>query len=62
MKVKINIELFDNTSKSQLEEFGITDKFLKLCYSAVAEKFVKDLCKDGLEYTLDVEIEDNTVN
>ena len=62
MKAKINIEMFDDSSRSQFDEVGITDKFLELCYHAAFEQFVKDMCKDGLKYTIVVEIEDNTVN
>ena len=62
MKVKINIELFDDSSRSQLEEVGLTDKFLELGYRLEFEQYLKDLCKDNVEYALSVEIEDNTVN
>lgn len=62
MKVKINIELFDDSSRSQLEEVGLTDKFLELGYHLAFEQYLKDLCKDSVEYALSVEIEDNTVN
>ena len=37
MKVKINIELFDDSSRSQLEEVWLTDKFLELGYRLAFE-------------------------
>lgn len=61
MKVKINIELFDDSSRSQLEEVGLTDKFLELGYRLAFEQYLKDLCKDSVEYALSVKIEDDTV-
>ena len=62
MKVKINIELFDDSPMSSIEELGLTTKFLKMCYEATFEKFINDLSQDGLQHTLSVEIEDNIVN
>lgn len=64
MKAKINIELWDNSPASNLEEIGLTVKFLELCYKAGYEQYTKDLCKDApeLNYVVSVEIEDNTIN
>ena len=64
MKVKINIELWDNSSMSAIEEIGLTTKFLELCYKAGYEQYTKDLCKDAPEmnYIVSAEIEDNTAN
>ena len=62
MKAKINIELFDDSPMSSIEELGLTTKFLKMCYEAAFEKFINNLSQDGLQHTLSVEIEDNTVN
>ena len=60
MKVKINIELWDDTTAGQLEEFGITEKFLKVCYISSFEELMKEVCAQGMEYSLNVEVEDNT--
>lgn len=60
MKAKIYIELFDDTPMSALDEVGLTTKFLKTCYEAGFETYLKKICADGLDYTLSVEIEDNT--
>lgn len=62
MKATVNIEIFDNSSMSDLEEFGITIKFLKMCFEAGFEKYLQEVCKDGTDYTLSVEVEDNTAN
>lgn len=62
MKAKINIELFDNTPASALEEFGLTTKFLEISYKAAFESLVKQINDGGCDYTIAVEIEDNTVN
>lgn len=62
MKVTVNIELWDNTSTAELEQFGLTTKFLKLCYEESFKQLVNKLCENGMEHTLNVEMEDNTVN
>ena len=62
MKAKVNIELFDNTKASTLDGLGITFKFLEVCYKAAFEQFLTEFCGSGLEHTVSVEIEDNTVN
>ena len=62
MKVNVNIELWDNTPQSKLEEYGLTTKFLRLCYEESFKQLVNKLCENGMEYTLNVEMEDNTVN
>lgn len=62
MKAMVNIEIFDNSSISDLDELGVTTKFLKKCFEVGFEKYLQKLCEDGSDYTLSVEIEDNTVN
>ena len=64
MKVNVNIELFDNTPASAIEELGLTTKFLNVCYEAGFIQYVKSLWADapGMNYSVSVEIEDNTVN
>ena len=62
MKVSVNIELWDNTSTSQLEMLGLTDKFLKKCYEESFMQLINKACERGMEYTLNIEVEDNTVN
>lgn len=62
MKVKANIELWDNAPTSMLDEIGLTTKFLEVCYQAAFEQLVKEICNDapGMNYTLSVEVVDNT--
>lgn len=60
MKAKINIELWDNFSMEQLSELGLTEKFLKIMYEKAFEQLVEEICTSGVEYSLSVEIEDNT--
>lgn len=62
MKVKINIELWDDTTAEQLEELGITEKFLKTCYISSFEELMKTARAKGMEYSLNVEVENNTGN
>lgn len=61
MKAKINLEFWDNTTPSDLEEHGVTEKFLKMLYINAFEELAGELKADGVEYSLNVEIEDNTV-
>lgn len=61
MKVKINIELWDNSSIAKLEELGLTEKFLKICYENAFKQFVESICEsDDMKRTVSVEVEDNT--
>lgn len=62
MKVKINIELWDNTPASKLQEIGLTTKFLEICYQEAFKQLVGKICGDapGMNYTLSVEAVDNT--
>lgn len=62
MKVAVNIEIFDNSSESVLEEFGITSKFLKMGYEQVFKNQLNEICKGEADYTLSVEVTDNTVS
>lgn len=62
MKIKVNIELWDNTSTADLEQFGLTTKFLRMCYEESFKQLVNKLCENGMEHILNVEMEDNTVN
>ena len=61
MKVRVNIELWDNTTMSKLEEVGLTTKFLAIMYHTAFEQLVKEICNDaeGMEHTVSVEIVDN---
>ena len=61
MKAKISIEIFDNTSMSQLEEVGLSAKFLKLLYEEAFKNLLVEMCEGGALHSLSVEIEDNTV-
>ena len=63
MKVKVNIELWDNAPASQLEKIGLTPKFLHVAYQTAFEQIVKEVCADspGMNHTLSVEVVDNTV-
>ena len=60
MKAKINIELWDDTTKEEVEEAGVTEKFLEMCYKLGYEGFTKNICVEGMKYKVSVEIEDNT--
>lgn len=62
MKVKVDIELWDNTSTADLEQLGLTTKFLRLCYEESFMQLINKLHDRGMEHTISVEIEDNTVN
>jgi hypothetical protein len=62
MKAKVNIELFDSTSMTRLEEVGFTTKLLQIYYEEAFKQLLKEICQTGLEYSLFVEIEDNTAN
>lgn len=60
MKAKINIELWDDSTKEETEDTGVTAGFLETCYRLGYEKFTKDICVEGMKYTVSVEIVDNT--
>lgn len=60
MKVKINIELWDDSTAEDLEKIGLTEKFLKTCYTRSFEELMKEARAEGMEYSLNVEVEDNT--
>ena len=61
MKAKINIELWDDSTKEQLDEFGVTEKFLKVLYEQAFNQLVEEICDEKMKYSLHVEIEDNTI-
>lgn len=59
MKVKINIEIYDNdTGEQQLEEYGVTSKFVKNMYEEVFKAFLSSVGFDenGLNYSCNVEV------
>ena len=60
MKVKINIELWDDTSTEDLENLGLTDKFAKLMYEHAVKQLLEEACDSRTKYEMHVEIEDNT--
>lgn len=64
MKVKINIELWDDTPTSEIEKVGFTTKFLEVCYKEGFKQYVKAICEDspGMHSNVSVEVEDNTIN
>lgn len=64
MKIKANIELWDETPMSQLDEFGLTTKFLEVCYQKAFEQLVKKMCSDSpeMKHTVSIEVVDNIVN
>lgn len=62
MKAKINIEIFDDSSLKKCEEFGFGMKALETMYKISFESMLSQICVDGANYTLSVEVEDNTLN
>lgn len=60
MKAKINIEIFDDSSLQQCEDLGFSLKTLEALYNANFNTILKEACVEGADYTLSVEIEDNT--
>ena len=60
MKAKINIEIFDNSSLKECEAIGFYAKTLETLYKDSFESILKEVCVQGSDYTLSVEIEDNT--
>ena len=61
MKARINLELWDNTTEKDLEKFGMSKRFLKACYISSFEELMKEACAEGMKYSLNVEVEDNTI-
>ena len=63
MKVNVNIELWDNTPMSNLDEVGLTTKFLETMYRIAFEQLVNEMCSEspGMEHALSIEVVDNTV-
>ena len=59
MKAKINIEIFDDSSLQQCEDLGFGIKALETLYKVSFGTILKEMCVDGADYTLSVEIEDN---
>ena len=49
-------------SKSQIETMGLNYDVLKKCYEESFMQLINKLQERGMEYTLNVEIEDNTIN
>lgn len=62
MKAKINIEIFDDSSLKECEDLGFYAKTLETIYQFSFDAFLKEVCSGGADYTLSVEIEDNTLN
>lgn len=60
MKVKIDIELWDETPITKLEEVGLTEKFMQICYEKAFEQLIEAVCVSGMKHALSVEVEDNT--
>lgn len=60
MKVKINIELWDDTSAEDLEKIGLTEKFAKLMYEHAVKQLLEEACDPRMEYEMHIEVEDNT--
>jgi hypothetical protein len=60
MKVKIDIELWDETSAEKLESVGVTDKLVVIMYKNAFKEILEEICVEGMEYSLNVEVEDNT--
>ena len=63
MKVKINIELWDNTTTETMDKIGLTSKFLETCYQVAFEQLVNEVCSESpdMNHTLTVEVVDNTI-
>lgn len=61
MKAKINIELWDDSTSKDIEEAGVTAKFLAMCYKMGYEAYTGGICADGMQYKVSVEVVDNTV-
>ena len=62
MKAQINIEIFDNSSLQQCEEVGFGIKAIEYMYKIGFEHILKEVCADdSVDYTLSVEVEDDTV-
>jgi hypothetical protein len=63
MKAKINIEIFDDSTLKKSEELGFYPKTLETLYTVAFETLLKEICTGtGADYTLSVEIVDNTTN
>lgn len=57
MKVKIDIEIWDQTTREQLDDVGITDKFVKYLFETAFEGMLdKEYACNGCEYSLNVEV------
>lgn len=59
MKVKINIEVWDNgTGEQQLEEYGVTSKFVQKMYEEAFKVILSEAGFDenGLSYSCNVEV------
>ena len=62
MKVKLNIEIFDDSNLKKCEEYGFGVKALETMYKISFDSLLKEVCAEGgSNYTLSVEVEDNTV-
>ncbi len=57
MKVKISIELWDDTP---IEDIGSTEEFARLVYEDTDNKLAEAAFELGIEYKMHIEVEDNT--
>ena len=57
MKVKINIELWDDTS---IEDIESTEELARLVHEDTANKLAETALELGIEYKMHIEVEDNT--
>lgn len=59
MKVKVNIEVWDNgRGEEELEEYGVTSKFVKRMYEDAFKLVLSEVGfdKNGLQYSCNVEV------
>lgn len=57
MKAHINIEIWDDTTKEQLNDAGLTRDFLENIYKNAFDNILKQAVVEGCEYSIDVEVE-----
>lgn len=59
MKVKVNIEVWDNgVSEQEMEEYGVASKFIKKMYEDAFRIVLSEIGfdKNGLQYSCNVEV------
>lgn len=57
MKAYVNIELWDDTTKEQLDAAGLTFDFLKDGYKKAFDNILRQAVAEGCEYSIEVEVE-----